>query len=75
MKKILREEYILITKPQSTCRNCKHRTVGCHSVCEDYISYRKKLDEYNKTIKLKKTEDVDVTTYFLDDRPRRKKRR
>lgn len=29
------------------CRYCNDRKVGCHSTCELYIEYRKKLDEEN----------------------------
>ena len=28
-------------KPQSRCVECDERREGCHSVCEDYISFRK----------------------------------
>lgn len=25
------------------CRNCKNRSVYCHTTCEDYIEYKRKL--------------------------------
>lgn len=32
------------------CKNCQDRTIGCHATCENYISYKKKLEERNKRI-------------------------
>lgn len=38
--------------PQSPCRDCKERFLGCHSTCEAYIKYRKDIavakKEYNR---------------------------
>lgn len=51
MRKILQEEYLLIKKPIAVCKNCERRNPGCHSDCQDYISFRKELEEYNKKIK------------------------
>lgn len=33
---------------KTPCRGCQFREVGCHSKCESYLEYRKKLDEQNK---------------------------
>ena len=30
------------------CKDCPDRYVGCHSKCEKYLSFRKKLNEHNK---------------------------
>lgn len=30
------------------CRGCKLREINCHSKCESYLEYRRKLDEQNK---------------------------
>ena len=27
------------------CKGCEERTLGCHAKCEEYIEYRKRLDE------------------------------
>lgn len=35
-------------KPMPPCLNCEKRHTLCHSTCEKYISYKTKLDEYNK---------------------------
>ena len=31
-----------LTTLKAPCRGCDKRQVGCHSTCEDYISYEKK---------------------------------
>ena len=31
-------------KRDAPCRNCEHRRVGCHSVCEDYKDFRLQND-------------------------------
>lgn len=50
MKKILLEALVLTKKPSSVCYECEKRKAGCHVMCPDYISYREKLDEYNKKV-------------------------
>lgn len=30
---------------KAPCKNCEFRAVGCHSVCEKYIEYKRKNDE------------------------------
>ena len=37
-------------KPQSRCVECDERREGCHSVCEDYISFKKEVEEYNRMV-------------------------
>ena len=32
----------------SPCVNCKERSIGCHSTCEDYVSWRNLLDASKK---------------------------
>lgn len=51
-------------KPQSTCRDCKDRYVGCHSKCERYIEYRKELEMYFKGMK-----ETRATEWIADIRP------
>lgn len=29
------------------CKDCVKRKLNCHSRCQDYLDFRKKLDEYN----------------------------
>ena len=33
------------------CKDCDKRYVGCHSTCEDYISFAKKKKKENDAIK------------------------
>ena len=33
------------------CKTCKDRYVGCHAVCEKYITAKMKRDVYTQTIK------------------------
>lgn len=35
-------------KRRSPCYYCDHRNVGCHTGCEDYETYRARLDDINK---------------------------
>lgn len=35
----------------SPCLNCTKRQPACHSSCDEYKDYRKKLDELNALIK------------------------
>ena len=37
-------------KPQPRCVECDERREGCHSACEDYISFKKELEEYNRIV-------------------------
>lgn len=32
----------------NNCKGCIERRLGCHSVCETYIKWKKNLDEVNK---------------------------
>jgi len=33
---------------KSPCMNCEERTFYCHSVCEEYLAYRKERDRINE---------------------------
>lgn len=45
------------------CRGCKFREVACHSKCESYLDYRKRLDEQNK----EKYKEIDTYSYVGDN--------
>lgn len=30
------------------CRDCTERKVGCHSTCEKYLAFRKRVDDWHK---------------------------
>jgi hypothetical protein len=33
------------------CKNCEKRYIGCHSTCDEYITYRAAKDEENEKIR------------------------
>ena len=45
------------------CRGCKFREVACHSKCESYLGYRKRLDEQNK----ERYKEIDTYSYVGDN--------
>lgn len=52
----------------SPCVNCKERSIGCHSICEDYISWRNLLDASKKLyLRHKKENKVIYKGEFLGD--------
>ena len=32
---------------KTPCRGCEDRILGCHSTCQKYIDWKKKVQEYN----------------------------
>lgn len=47
-------------KPQAPCHNCEKRAPSCHSYCEDYISFRKDVEAYNKEVAKKRKLEKDL---------------
>ena len=43
-------------RPQSPCKECENRYVGCHSTCEDYLDFRGRSDEMAKRVRAKMNE-------------------
>lgn len=41
-------------KIQSPCFGCDKRYVGCHSVCDEYAMYKKRVDEQKERIENEK---------------------
>ena len=41
-------------KAVSPCKDCEKRTVGCHSTCEDYISFADAKRKENNEMKAEK---------------------
>ena len=39
-----------LAKPMPPCKNCKDRSITCHSKCEKYISFVNKNEEYKKSL-------------------------
>lgn len=38
-------------KPTSNCYKCRKRTLGCHSVCEDYKKFLIENEKYKESIR------------------------
>lgn len=65
-------------KKAGPCLGCTERVVGCHSGCEDYKAYRKRLDELNAKVKAEQEADfyvVDLYKKYKWDQLIRKKSR
>ena len=45
------------------CRGCKFREINCHSKCESYLEYRRKLDKQNK----ERYKEIDTYRYVGDN--------
>lgn len=41
-------------RKQSPCQFCTERFVGCHSTCENYISFRQSRDDYKNKVREQK---------------------
>lgn len=48
------------------CRYCNDRTADCHSTCEGYISYRKKVDELKNLDSKKFNHHAGIMNYQRD---------
>lgn len=47
-------------KPNSPCRNCEERAVGCHAKCERYAEYRAEVDRWRDIVNGAKREEARV---------------
>ena len=52
-----------MNKPQTCCKDCAERTIGCHGACERYENYRKEVDAYNAMVRQKHVAELDYTDY------------
>ena len=50
------------------CYGCKKREVGCHSKCEDYITWAANIREMHKRAYKKKGEEMITNEYQIDKR-------
>lgn len=41
-------------KPKPPCKDCKDRTVGCHSKCKPYLDFKQKFNKWQSEIKEEK---------------------
>lgn len=51
--------------PENKCFGCTKRRVGCHSECEDYILFKKQLDEQNAIIREKKKAEKSAYRLYV----------
>lgn len=42
------------------CKDCTARAHNCHSSCEAYKTYKRRLDEQNEKRRRKKKEETDI---------------
>lgn len=59
---------------QAPCKGCENRVLGCHSVCEKYITFRKWLDNRNKKEIIKKRMEGNVIGYNQERKEKQRKR-
>lgn len=55
---------------QAPCKDCKDRQLGCHSICQKYIDFKKEQEVIN----LAKRKDTILRYYDIDRINRFKKR-
>ena len=51
-------------KPQSPCRDCSDRQVGCHSDCEKYILWKTDHDKVSEAIRADKRRVYDADAFL-----------
>ena len=44
--------------PQSKCKECADRYIGCHSKCEKYKQFRKEIDLMHENKRLESVKDT-----------------
>jgi hypothetical protein len=54
-----------------SCKNCTNRELGCHSICESYLEFRKTKDLEYESRKLR-LDSIYVCKVKKHDRRRRK---
>ena len=47
-------------KPQSPCKDCEDREVGCHGKCEKYQRFHEDIVAYSEVVKVNKMKDAKV---------------
>lgn len=52
------------------CKDCKNRHNGCHTDCQDYKSYKTKIQKVKDNI----IDSAKVSQYFIDAARKRKER-
>ena len=60
------------TKTTTCCKGCNERRIGCHSVCERYLSQKKKLDKIKSIINKEKQTYYDYKQFIIDYKKRKR---
>lgn len=55
---------------KTPCRDCKDRVVGCHSVCDRYMEWKKEVEAYNAKVYAEKKANAAPEEFIF----RKKKR-
>lgn len=63
-----------IANPDSPCRTCGDKQLGCHGKCERYIDYRKARDEYAALVRKHNVKRDEEVKYWQDFEKRRRHR-
>lgn len=53
----------MTNRPKAVCKDCKRRNPGCHSNCQDYISFKKELEDYHIKLKEDKRLSAEWSEY------------
>ena len=57
------------------CQECTKRHLHCHSTCEDYLQWKRELDERNAKIREIKEKESINRNYDIDTAIKNKKRK
>ena len=58
----------------SPCKDCKERVLGCHSICEKYLKFKKDTQEEKEKIIASKIIDQQQIAYLSYQSERRRRR-
>lgn len=50
-------------KEIAPCKKCEKRTATCHSDCEEYTNWKKRLDEHKSICKTERNKDAEYKEY------------
>ena len=50
--------------PNTSCKNCTKRTIGCHSTCQEYLAYKQELNKQREEEKKSKGYSPHYRKYY-----------
>ena len=53
-------------KIKPPCKDCEHRSVGCHTDCDLYIHYKKEFESEKEKISLIRNKEKLINDYVCD---------